>query len=158
MAQYRTHTPSFRFRNPRPADLDTLLELERRSFTSDLLSRRQMRHWISATQRSFLICEDRAKRAIAGYALVFYRSNSTHARLYSIVVDKPFRGYGLARQLLARVEADARRRGCRSMRLEVSPKNKPAIGLYEALGYKRFGFYEEFYEDGGDALRLEKRL
>lgn len=149
---------TFRYRAPRAADLDTLLAMERRSFSTDLLSRRQMRHWIVASHRSFLVCEDSRTRTVAGYGLVFYRRNSTHARLYSIVIDAPFRGYGLARALLARLEAAARREGCRTMRLEVSTKNTPAIGLYEALGYKHFGFHRGFYEDGGDALRLEKML
>lgn len=149
---------TFNYRAPRAADLDTLLAMERRSFSTDLLSPRQLRHWILARERTFLVCEEARSKCIAGYALVFYRKNSRRARLYSIVIDAPFRGYGLARALLARAERAAKREGCSSMRLEVSPKNKPAIGLYEALGYKQFGFYKEFYEDGGDALRLEKLL
>jgi len=149
---------TFRYRAPRAADLDTLFAMEHRSFTTDLLSRRQMRHWILATNRIFLVCEDSETRAIAGYLLVFYRRNSHHARLYSIVVDAPFRGYGLARTLLTRAEAQAKHEGCTSMRLEVSTSNHPAIGLYEKLGYKHFGLYKEFYEDGGDALRMEKLL
>jgi ribosomal protein S18 acetylase RimI-like enzyme len=167
MKSTRPHRPArvspltFRFRAPHPADLDTLLDMERRSFTTDLLSPRQMRHWIAARHRTFVVCEctdkDRCGQ-IAGYLLIFYRMNSHHARLYSIVIDETFRGYGLARQLLARGEAAARKEGCTSMRLEVSPDNKPAIGLYEALGYKHFGMYTEFYEDGGDALRMEKVL
>jgi ribosomal protein S18 acetylase RimI-like enzyme len=167
MKSTRPHRPShvpqltFRFRAPRLTDLDTLLEMERRSFTTDLLSPRQMRHWITAHHRTFIVCEctDKNRRGqIAGYLLVFYRRNSHHARLYSIVIDEHFRGCGLARQLLARGEVAARKEGCTSMRLEVSTCNHPAIGLYEKLGYRHFGIYKEFYEDGGDALRMEKVL
>ena len=149
---------TFILRSPRLSDLDALLDIEQRAFTTDLLSPRQMRYWIQANHRTFLVCEDKHSHTIAGYLLVFYRRNSRHARLYSIVVDKTFRGYGLARQLLSRGERAARKQGCSSMRLEVRPRNKPAIKLYEAFGYQRFGLHKALYEDGSDALRMEKVL
>ncbi len=44
------------------------------------------------------------------------------------------------------------------MRLEVSVGNRPAITLYETLGYRQFGRWEGYYGDDADALRMEKRL
>lgn len=152
-----TRLPTFRFRAPRPDDLDALMAIEEASFQTDRLNRRRMQHWIGASNRVFLVC-DAGKAGIAGYLLIFFRRNSRHARLYSIVINKPFRGCGLSRQLLARGEAAVRKAGCCSMRLEVRTRNRPAIGLYEALGYKRFGIYPQFYEDGADALRMEKQF
>ena len=50
------------------------------------------------------------------------------------------------------------KRGCDRLRLEVREKNRPAIALYETLGYQRIGRYENYYQDGASALRFEKQL
>ena len=153
----RITLPSFRLRLPRANDLDALQDLEKKSFTTDLLSRRRMRHWMSASNGVFLVCEsNRDTNPIAGYILLFYRSNSRFARLYSLVVSEDFRGQGVARQLMAEGERLVKQSGRSGIRLEVSPVNHSAIYLYEALGYIPFAVYKEFYEDGGDAVRYEK--
>lgn len=46
---------------------------------------------------------------------------------------------GLARLLLARVEAEAKNRGFDAVRLLASRQNAPAIALYESEGYRRLG-------------------
>jgi [ribosomal protein S18]-alanine N-acetyltransferase len=65
---------------------------------------------------------------------------------------------GLGRQLLAAVEALARRRGAAELRLEVRPDNLSALRLYEASGYRTFDRRSRYYEDGADALRMRKPL
>ena len=42
--------------------------------------------------------------------------------------------------------------------LEVRADNPRAIALYEKNGYAMIGREEDWYEDGGDALRFEKKL
>jgi len=44
------------------------------------------------------------------------------------------------------------------MRLEVHHTNHAAIARYRKSGYREFGRHRRYYEDGGDALRFEKRL
>jgi ribosomal protein S18 acetylase RimI-like enzyme len=44
------------------------------------------------------------------------------------------------------------------MRLEVHVTNHAAISRYHKSGYQELGRVVEYYEDGGDALRFEKRL
>jgi len=149
--------PTFIFRSPRLDDLDTLHDIEQKSFTTDLLSRRRMRHWILAENRGFIVCEAN-NHSVAGYILFFYRRNTTTARLYSIAVSENFRGHGIARQLMDRGEKQVRKDGKTRIQLEVKTDNRPAIGLYESLGYHRFGLHKGFYEDGGYALRMEKAL
>ena len=87
-----------------------------------------------------------------------FRSGSTLARLYSLAVSPEAAGGGLGRDLLAAVEARATARGSSVLRLEVRAANLAAIRLYERKGYRRFGIHREYYEDGADALRYEKRL
>jgi hypothetical protein len=49
-------------------------------------------------------------------------------------------------------------RGCGAIRLEVHETNAAAIARYRKTGYGEFGRHARYYEDGGDALRFEKRL
>jgi ribosomal protein S18 acetylase RimI-like enzyme len=95
---------------------------------------------------------------LLGKAVVFFRARSDIARLYSIAVAARARGRGVAKALLAAVEAAARAQGCARLRLEVRQDNGAAIGLYERLGFHRFGEYAEFYEDGAPAWRYEKPI
>ena len=67
-------------------------------------------------------------------------------------------GRGVGRTLIEAAEAQALARGCRAIRLEVHPENHAAIGRYRKSGYREFARYRRYYEDGGDALRFEKRL
>ena len=44
------------------------------------------------------------------------------------------------------------------MSLEISVDNAASRALFRACGYAVFGEYDEYYEDGGAALRLMKQL
>jgi ribosomal protein S18 acetylase RimI-like enzyme len=146
----------FRIRCAVAADLPALIALERRAFTTDHLSPRQYRHHLTNPSASVFAAVDAG--GLLGKAVVFSRKGSNIARLYSIAVDAAARGRGIARALLRAVERDARARGCKRLRLEVRQDNPGAIALYEKLGYRRFGAYPGFYEDGADAWRYEKLL
>jgi len=149
--------PSISVRQAMPADLDALLALERASFEGDRISRAQWRRHIGSATAAVLVVGN-AAAGIDAAAVVFYRRNSRTARLYSLAVAMHARGAGLGRTLLAASEADARVRGCESMRLEVRVDNAPAIALYEQHGYVRGSRIPGFYEDGADAWRYLKRL
>jgi ribosomal protein S18 acetylase RimI-like enzyme len=139
------------------ADLDALLALENATFTSDLLSRRRMRHWISAAHGIFVVAVDDAD-ALAGYGLVFTRRGSPSARVYSLAIARSARGQGLGTRLLRDLEKRSRKAGASRAHLEVARDNRGAIALYEKLGYTRVRAIPQYYEDGGDAWRMEKAL
>jgi len=146
--------PAILIRRARPDDLAALLELEESSFTGDRLNRRRMRHWLAAANGALLVAEVAGE--VPAYALLIYRRNSRIARVYSLAVAARARGRGLAGQLMTALEADARSRHCTRIRLEVAAGNSAARQLYEKLGYRTFAVYPAYYEDGGDALRMEK--
>jgi len=139
-----------------PDDLDALLELEHQAFSTDRLSRRSFRHWIGSGNRAFLVAmlDDR----LVGYVLVIYHAGTRLARLYSLATDQRFRGRGIGRRLVEAGEQAASASGRFFMRLEVGSDNRPAIRLYEDLGYQSFGIYHNYYDDHGDALRMQKRI
>jgi len=146
----------YRIRRATPADLPALVALERRAFNTDHLSRRQYRHHITNTSAAVLAAVDAG--GLLGKAVVFFRQNTVVARLYSIAVAPEARGRGVGEALVGAVERTARAHGCKRLRLEVRQDNAGAIRLYERLGYRRFGAYAGFYEDGADAWRYEKEL
>jgi ribosomal protein S18 acetylase RimI-like enzyme len=139
-----------------PNDLDALVAMEEASFSTDRLSRRSFRHWIAHGGRAFLVAT--LDDALAGYILVIYHAGTRLARLYSIATDPRCRGRGVARRLIEAGEQAASDSGRFIMRLEVGAENRRAIELYEALGYTRFGIYHDYYEDHGDAIRMQKRI
>lgn len=138
------------------ADLDALFELEQSTFDLDRISRAQWRRHIDSASVSVLVHGESGK--VDAAAVVFHRRNSREARLYSLAVGAQARGSGLGGALLAAAEADARARGCASLRLEVRTDNHAAIALYARHGYSRVAVLPRFYEDGTDAWRYVKRL
>jgi len=145
-----------RLREVKAADLADLLALEAVSFDVDRLSRRSFRHWIQSDSRAFIVAL--IGGVLAGYILVIYHAGTRLARLYSLATDPRFRGRGVARRLTEAGEQAASNSGRFIMRLEVGCDNIAAIALYESLGYTRFGIYHDYYEDHGDAIRMQKRI
>ena len=137
-------------------DLDALVALENAVFTTDILTRRSFRYFLTASKSTLIVAEDSGK--LAGYALVLYPPRSKLARLYSIAVAPHIASRGIGPLLLAAAEAAATHRRRRAMRLEVHEHNTRAIGRYEKSGYRLFGRHRAYYDDGGDALRFEKPL
>jgi ribosomal protein S18 acetylase RimI-like enzyme len=137
-------------------DIEALVALENAVFTTDILSRRSFRYFLTSPKNSLIVAEDSGK--LAGYALVLYPPRSKHARLYSIAVAPHIASRGIGPLLLAAAEAAAVRRRRRAMRLEVHEHNTRGIGRYEKSGYRLFGRLHRYYDDGGDALRFDKAL
>jgi [ribosomal protein S18]-alanine N-acetyltransferase len=132
------------------------MELERRVFATDRLSRPSLRRLLSSPSARVIVAESGSR--LAGAAVVLFRTGATVARLYSIAVAPPMSGKGVAVALLAAAERTAAARKCRCMRLEVHETNAAAISRYRKSGYQQFGCHASYYEDGGDALRFEKPL
>ena len=99
-------SPAVRLRPAALGDLGALLDLERRVFTTDRLSRRSLRDFL-------------------------FRPNHAAARLYSIAVEPGQRGGGIGPMLLDAAEDKALAHDCVWMRLEVHENNARAIRRYK---------------------------
>src|SRR6266566_4157003 len=135
----------YRLRRARLADVPRLAALETQ-FPTDRLSHANLHHLLTRARADVLVID--AVGLPVADAVVLYRKNSSAARLYSLVVDPRHRGRGLGKRLLDAAEAAARRRGRRTMSLEVRPRNRDAHKLYQRCGYARSVTIEDFYEDG----------
>lgn len=148
--------PTGRIRRAVLADLDAVDALETRVFQGDQLSRRSLRYYIETPTAAFLVLD--LDGVVGGDAIVAFRRNARVARLYSVAVHPDHAGRGHGGRLLAACEEAARTRGAATLRLEVRADNAAAIGLYGRAGYREFGRYDDYYEDGAAALRFEKAL
>lgn len=138
-------------------DLGALVRLEVQSFESDRLSRRQFRYMMTRARARVLVAEG-AGGSLLGYALILFSRGTSVARLYSIAVDRPARGQGLGRLLLAAAEEAAWAQERAYLRLEIRRDNLASQALFEGAGYRRFGVLSDYYEDHMEALRYEKAL
>ena len=65
--------------------------------------------------------------------------SDTAAAVHRLMVHPTKQGLGHAKRLMLDAEKVARRRACRSIRLDSFLRNPPAMGLYPRLGYRRTG-------------------
>lgn len=143
----------------RPAvigDLSQLLDIEQACFEFDRLSRRSFVHFLKPGSHELLVLVENDN--LVGYVLNLYRNGTNLGRMYSIAVVPSARGKGYGERLLQAAEQSATAHHCVFMRLEVNVNNAAAIQLYERNGYRRIARVPAYYEDGSDALRMEKRM
>jgi putative acetyltransferase len=79
------------------------------------------------------------------------------AEVKRMYVEPDVRGRGIARQLLAELEAHARRAGYATIRLETGTAQPEAVRLYETAGYHRIPNYG-YYKDDPRSVCFEKPL
>jgi GNAT superfamily N-acetyltransferase len=65
------------------------------------------------------------------------------AEVKSMYVAPTFRGSGLGRQIVARLDEIALEHGCRAVRLDTSDYLTPAVSLYLSAGYREVPAYNE---------------
>lgn len=84
--------------------------------------------------------------------------NGDWIELTHVLVERVARRRGVGRELALQLSESARQRGRQRILLEVRQDNKPAIRLYESLGYAEFHRRAGYYADGTTAIEMELRL
>jgi [ribosomal protein S18]-alanine N-acetyltransferase len=137
-------------------DVEPVVELERELFSHDPWSAEQMWGELAhvPSTRWYAVHEDEV--GIDGYVGLF--AVPPEGDVATIGVAPRSQGRGLGRRLLEALTAEAVRRGCTQLFLEVRVDNAPAIALYESAGFERQGRRRDYYGPGSDALVLRKRI
>lgn len=90
---------------------------------------------------------------IVGFVAGDVRRSERLAWIATIGVLPEYRGRGIGRALMQACEAQI---PTPSIRLCVRFSNQAAIHLYESMGYAHVGRWGRYYQDGEDALVMEK--
>jgi ribosomal protein S18 acetylase RimI-like enzyme len=96
-----------------------------------------------------------ADEQMIGFIACDLRPAEGLAWIATIGILPEYRGRGIGRALL---EACEQRLNLPRVRLNVRVSNQIAIQLYQTSGYERAGLWPVYYQDGEDALIMEKEL
>ena len=91
-------------------------------------------------------------------AFAVYRCVADECEIILIGVAPDFRRTGTASALMTIIEKESKKQSVKKIFLEVSSINIPAIKLYEKMGYNTIGTRKKYYEDGSDAIVMEKQI
>ncbi|HEY0513990.1 MAG TPA: ribosomal protein S18-alanine N-acetyltransferase [Thermoanaerobaculia bacterium] len=136
----------------RPAfetDLDTIARLEEAAF-QDPWPREMLAYEVAHPHSVLLLAACGPAAPPAAYAA--FRHAAGEAELLRVAVHPDGRRRGLARALLHEGLERLREQRIQVCFLEVRVDNKPAITLYESLGFAWAGLRRAYYRDGADAM------
>lgn len=154
MKETRTETAKkiadYRIREMRERDVAPIAKIEKRCFASDPWTADMLR--LAAVHEStiFLVADvalpdDPSLYTVGAYAVV--RTVAGEGSIDNVCVDAPYRGHGIARDLLTVGMRLARERyDAISFTLEARVSNEAARALYESLGFVMEGVRPDYYE------------
>lgn len=134
-------------------DLKALRKLENETFAKDA--------WPLFDLVAVLTFPDVIRlKAVEDQKMVGFIAGDPHPRdgwgwVATIAVDPRYQRRGIGRALLHACEAKL---GVPRSRLTVRPSNHGAISMYEREGYASIDLWKGYYNDGEDAMLMEKEL
>jgi ribosomal-protein-alanine N-acetyltransferase len=146
-------TPAVALRAAKLADLEAIVRLENVSF-AEPWTRSTLRAALTDEHTQVLLAE--REGAACGYAVVW--NILDEGELTSLAVAPDARGQGIGATLLKAALRACRRRGARTVFLEVRVDNVAARRLYERCGFTRAGLRRGYYGDGADAVVMKISL
>jgi len=83
------------------------------------------------------------------------RIDMSHARIMMFAVDRGYRSTGIGSKLLTELKRVAMMNGINNISLEVRSTNTNAIDFYRKRGFVASEILENYYTDGGDAVKMD---
>ncbi len=140
-----------------PEDIDAVLMLEHGLFGEEAWSRQMLEGELAEQPRSryYLVADEDG--TITGYAGLMVAAAQADVLTLAVAADRWGQGTGSA--LLGALLAEAARRECREVFLEVRMDNDRAQGLYRRYGFSEIGVRKGYYQpSGADALVMRRDL
>jgi len=137
-------------------DLTAVARLEQALFGEEAWSVDMLAAELAAvgSGRYYLVAEEAG--TVAGYAGLLAPGGG-QADVLTIGVSEDRWGQGIGTALMAGLLAEARRRGCAEVYLEVRVDNRRAQRLYRQLGFAQVGLRRGYYQpSGADALVMRR--
>lgn len=137
------------------ADIPELVAMENEASPDDVISKRSWRGLIGSAA-AVIVAED-FRELLGDYVLLLNRRTEI-ARLYSISVAQEYRHRGIAKLLTQDAIVRSLARGATHLRLTIRADDLKAQSLFTGLGFIPFKREPNNYQDGAEAIRLERRL
>ena len=140
-------------RKLKESDIAELARIERESFSRPW-SEESFRELLTLDYARYLVAEaDGEIAGSAGMRVVYGEGD-----IDNVVVDRKYRGNGIAKALVSELIALGESEGIKEFTLEVRVSNAAAIRVYENAGFTSAGVRPRFYEDPvEDALIMWRR-
>jgi [ribosomal protein S18]-alanine N-acetyltransferase len=151
------------------ADLPAVLDLEHELFPEDAWNEQMFASELDgrAPGRHYLVAEHNGQ--IVGYAGLLapepdrgggsHRREPAQADVLTMAVTTAHWGEGVGSALLTALIAEAARRGCLELFLEVRADNPRAQELYRRHGFTEFGLRRGYYQPSGmDAIVMRRPI
>jgi ribosomal protein S18 acetylase RimI-like enzyme len=103
---------------------------------NDIKNRELYGAYIDDTLAGFVVLNDHQEPE---YQKVEFEYEEPCLVVHRLQVDPSYRGKNIGYDLMKFAEENAKKAGCKSIRLDTREDNMPAIGLYTKLGYKKRG-------------------
>lgn len=135
------------------SDIPKIAELEKKCF-SDPWSEESFEGSIGSPFFYGILFEEEGQVCAYACEMVVFED----AEILNVAVAPSFRRQGLGVKLLLALEAYAKEKGAERLLLEVREGNVSARGLYEKQGFSSFGVRKNYYEDGENAVVMQKTI
>lgn len=130
------------------SDLDQLMAIELYSFPTPWKRGMYEHDLTENTHSRFYVIKRADTDELAAYIGSWFIADEVH--IGTIATKREYRGWRLAEQLVAYTALQGLNEGMSYIILEVRVNNKPAIRLYERLGFERVGMRKGYYTDTGE--------
>ncbi len=148
---------SMQLRPMTTADLDAVLTLELAVFGDEAWSRQMLAGELGQQPESRLYLVAEEDNQIVGYAGLLAAGGQ--ADVLTIAVDTARWGQGVGSALLRQLLAEATKRRCTEVFLEVRADNNRAQRLYHWWGFAEVGIRRGYYQpSGADAIVMRRPL
>ena len=138
----------------RTADLDAVMEIERRSFPEPWSAGLFLHELKVPFSQTILARAAHDSAEVLGYICRWLVGDEIH--ILNLAVHPERRRSGVGRALVDLTLREAERREARIITLEVRRENASAIALYRSLGFSERGVRRNYYGRGQDAIIMSR--
>ncbi len=141
-------------RKARNEDLDELYLIDKACFPQHHFSKYFIRLLLEYPSSIAIVAL--SSNRIVGFTIGVIEEEN-EGRIYTLGVLPDFRGRGIGRLLLEKLEEELAMLGIEKCCLEVMEGNTPALQLYSKMGYRKVGVIKRYYGNR-DGIVMEKAL
>lgn len=104
----------------------------------------------------FLLCQAEGNEAKTPVGFICFRTIGDESELLNLSIHPQHRQRGLGKGLMSFFIAWGHRQGVKKYYLEVDPRNRPALLLYQSFNFHQIGTRKNFYQGRYEAWVMER--